>query len=675
MSWTVKFQFRKGTSAQWASTNPILLSGEPGYETDTGKMKLGDGVTHWNSLSALQESFVASGDTGPHGPQGVQGTQGEIGPRGVQGEIGPQGEQGIQGVTGPQGIQGIQGIQGETGPQGIQGIQGIQGVTGPQGEQGIQGIQGETGPQGEQGIRGIQGETGPQGIQGVTGPQGEQGIQGIRGETGPQGVQGDIGPKGDTGAQGVPGQTLSYYNYTAGTSQGNGVITWNSVGQTGATKISVSKYTSQGSDIDVFLAIINAGDSIIIQSENSSDDYQKWEIVACTSSPIGYVEFDVRLIESGGACQFTANQTLLFIPFYIGPQGPQGIQGIQGATGPQGIQGVTGYTGPQGIQGIQGATGYTGSQGIQGTTGYTGPQGIQGIQGATGPQGIQGIQGTTGYTGPQGIQGVTGYTGYTGPQGIQGATGYTGYTGYTGKTGATGYTGPQGAQGTQGVQGIQGVQGVQGATGYTGPAGTNGAVGAQGIQGATGYTGPGFSGSATQIPYSNGSGLVGSGDLTYASGVLTVAGVRTGLENAVLGTPLMVGTVIPPSYTSLIRSSSSLKAIYTGSVINSSQGNPGVIKFDFLTRIKGPAMGEFFYSSQGSENWPTARFTSCKWVIMNTANQLNKVYTFWNVWYAGAGTNNMINLESDTGYMQVAQYPDSGATFFAAFIVDYTPSA
>ncbi len=39
-----------GTAAEWISANPVLLSGEWGKETDTGKMKNGDGVTAWNSL-------------------------------------------------------------------------------------------------------------------------------------------------------------------------------------------------------------------------------------------------------------------------------------------------------------------------------------------------------------------------------------------------------------------------------------------------------------------------------------------------------------------------------------------------------------------------------------------------------------------------------------------------
>jgi len=48
---SVRIQLRRDTAANWASTNPTLTQGEPGYETDTGKIKYGDGSTAWNSLS------------------------------------------------------------------------------------------------------------------------------------------------------------------------------------------------------------------------------------------------------------------------------------------------------------------------------------------------------------------------------------------------------------------------------------------------------------------------------------------------------------------------------------------------------------------------------------------------------------------------------------------------
>jgi len=53
-------QFRRGTAALWASTNPILAAGEFGFETDTNKGKVGNGTTAWNSLSYVLGSFPAS---------------------------------------------------------------------------------------------------------------------------------------------------------------------------------------------------------------------------------------------------------------------------------------------------------------------------------------------------------------------------------------------------------------------------------------------------------------------------------------------------------------------------------------------------------------------------------------------------------------------------------------
>jgi hypothetical protein len=46
-----QLQTRRGTAASWTSTNPTLAAGEFGYETDTGKFKIGNGSTAWASLA------------------------------------------------------------------------------------------------------------------------------------------------------------------------------------------------------------------------------------------------------------------------------------------------------------------------------------------------------------------------------------------------------------------------------------------------------------------------------------------------------------------------------------------------------------------------------------------------------------------------------------------------
>lgn len=46
-------QIRRDTAANWTSANPVLAQGELGAETDTSKIKIGNGSTAWTGLSYL----------------------------------------------------------------------------------------------------------------------------------------------------------------------------------------------------------------------------------------------------------------------------------------------------------------------------------------------------------------------------------------------------------------------------------------------------------------------------------------------------------------------------------------------------------------------------------------------------------------------------------------------
>ena len=67
MAVQTRIQVRRGTLSQWNAAaavagQGILYQGEIGYETDTGRFKIGDGTTSWASLSyasVLPSSFVA----------------------------------------------------------------------------------------------------------------------------------------------------------------------------------------------------------------------------------------------------------------------------------------------------------------------------------------------------------------------------------------------------------------------------------------------------------------------------------------------------------------------------------------------------------------------------------------------------------------------------------------
>lgn len=56
-------QFRRGTAARLAEVNEILLAGQPGFETDTGQVKVGNGTDRWVGLPYIGEGLtVNAGD-------------------------------------------------------------------------------------------------------------------------------------------------------------------------------------------------------------------------------------------------------------------------------------------------------------------------------------------------------------------------------------------------------------------------------------------------------------------------------------------------------------------------------------------------------------------------------------------------------------------------------------
>ena len=188
---------------------------------------------------------------------------------------------------------------------------------------------------------------------------------------------GPTGATGYTGSRGATGQSSNYYRYKAktGTTSGNpgsGFLIWNNATQISATQINLSHLDNDGNDIDVFLALLNTGDTVIVQDQSNSDNYQVWNVSStATVFSNSYVEVPVTLTSSTGtgATGFANNHELLFI--------------IQSA----GVQGPIGYTGSKGDVGYTGSRGYTGSQGDAGYVGSQGNFGYTGSQGATGPEG------------------------------------------------------------------------------------------------------------------------------------------------------------------------------------------------------------------------------------------------------------------------------------------------
>lgn len=159
----VRFELREGLASEWTTKNPTLRRGEPGFERDTNKLKVGDGSTPWNGLSYL----TGAGSQGPPGDSAyeVAVDNGFVGDEAawLASLVGPTGATGATGATGPQG------------PQGDPGTTGATGATGPTGPQGDPGPQGAIGPTGATGAQGPQGDPGPTGATGATGPVGPAG--------------------------------------------------------------------------------------------------------------------------------------------------------------------------------------------------------------------------------------------------------------------------------------------------------------------------------------------------------------------------------------------------------------------------------------------------------------------------------------------------------------------
>lgn len=147
----VRVQHKRMSASDWASSTLVLLDGELGIESDTGKVKVGNGRDHFSALQYLT------------GPKGDRGERGETGPRGADGvmrfeNLTSQQREGLKGAQGPQGARGPAGPTGPAGPAGAVGPRGPEGQRGPQGNAGPAGARGATGERGPVGPAGAPGQ-------------------------------------------------------------------------------------------------------------------------------------------------------------------------------------------------------------------------------------------------------------------------------------------------------------------------------------------------------------------------------------------------------------------------------------------------------------------------------------------------------------------------------------
>lgn len=110
----IRVRHKRMPASEWARSDFVLYDGELGIESDTGKVKVGNGRDRFSALQYLT------------GPKGDRGERGETGPRGADGvmrfeNLTSQQREGLKGAQGPQGARGPAGPAGPRGADGAPG--------------------------------------------------------------------------------------------------------------------------------------------------------------------------------------------------------------------------------------------------------------------------------------------------------------------------------------------------------------------------------------------------------------------------------------------------------------------------------------------------------------------------------------------------------------------------
>lgn len=72
----IRVQHKRMSLSEWQESSLILLDGELGYETDTGKAKIGNGISRYRDLKYVAGEKGEKGDTGEQGIRGEKGIDG-----------------------------------------------------------------------------------------------------------------------------------------------------------------------------------------------------------------------------------------------------------------------------------------------------------------------------------------------------------------------------------------------------------------------------------------------------------------------------------------------------------------------------------------------------------------------------------------------------------------------
>jgi hypothetical protein len=335
----IQIQYRRGTAAQWTAANTLLAAGEPGYETDTGKFKVGNGSTSWNSLA------YASGIQGTVGPSGSGGvpyafstttTDSDPGNGIIRYNSGTMSSVSFIYIDNLDSLGNTQtgwyDTWDDSTTTATRGTIYLLGTSVGSTTFNVFTVTGAVTPTG--------GATGyykiPVSYVSGSLPTNTGSLSVVFSRTGDQGIQGTTGTQGSTGTQGTQGiQGRSFLGVTSSTSVAIG---------TGSKTFTVSN-----------TGAFQLGERVRAANTATPSNYVEGSITSITADTSITINADVF----GGSGTFAA--WTFSVAGIQGTQGPQGTTGSQGTTGTQGSTGTQGTTG---LQGLQGTTGIQGTRGV-----------------------------------------------------------------------------------------------------------------------------------------------------------------------------------------------------------------------------------------------------------------------------------------------------------------------
>lgn len=83
----IRMKQRRGTAAEWTSSNPVLAPGEIGFETDNSQFKIGDGVNQWADLAYFVNADGISGTLGDYIELAEKGVADGVASLDAQGQV------------------------------------------------------------------------------------------------------------------------------------------------------------------------------------------------------------------------------------------------------------------------------------------------------------------------------------------------------------------------------------------------------------------------------------------------------------------------------------------------------------------------------------------------------------------------------------------------------------